>query len=104
MPKIKHAIDLYKSLTVKPVTLDKLDNYWIWGPSGAGKSSGARVRWPDLYNKPLNKWWCDYQGEPTVLLEDISRDRLLMSTHLKIWGDHYPFTAETKGGATTIRP
>lgn len=104
MPKVKHAIDLYKSLIAKPATLDKLDNHWIWGPSGSGKSSGARTRWPDLYNKPLNKWWCDYQGEATVLLDDLGKDRLVLGTHLKQWADHYPFTAETKGGGVRIRP
>jgi hypothetical protein len=61
-PKLKHAHDLYLASTIKHVELDKLDNYWIVGTTGTGKSSGARARWTDYYNKPLNKWWCSYTG------------------------------------------
>jgi hypothetical protein len=62
LPKLKHAIDLYHSITSKPAELDSLDNYWYYGPPGTGKSSGARRNFPDYFNKPLNKWWCAYTG------------------------------------------
>ncbi len=104
LPKIKHAIDLYKQLTSKPSDLDELDNYWIHGPPGTGKSRGARTRWSNIYNKPLNKWWCDYAGQETVLLDDFSKEHKVLGPHLKNWADHYAFVAETKGGGTTIRP
>lgn len=60
LPKLKQAMDLYNSLATNPADLDKLDNYWFYGTPGTGKSFGARKRWPGLYNKPLNKWWCEY--------------------------------------------
>lgn len=104
MPKLKIAIDLFNSLAAKPSDLDKLDNYWFYGEPGTGKSRGARDRWPGLYNKPLNKWWCEYQGQETVLLDDFSKEHKVLGAHLKNWADHYSFVAETKGGATTIRP
>lgn len=104
LPKLKHAIDLYHQLTDKPVELDKLDNYWFYGAPGTGKSRGARDKWPGLYNKPLNKWWCDYTGQETVLLDDFSIEHACLGPHLKNWADHYPFVAETKGGGVTIRP
>lgn len=62
LPKLKLAMDLYNSLAANPADLDELDNHWHYGPPGTGKSLGAREDWPGLYNKPLNKWWCEYQG------------------------------------------
>lgn len=74
------------------------------GQPGTGKSLGARLRWPGLYNKPLNKWWTEYAGQETVLLDDFSKEHACLGTHLKHWADHYPFTAESKGGGSVIRP
>lgn len=82
----------------------ELDNYWIWGPSGCGKSSSARQRFPDFFNKPLNKWWCGYQDQETVLLDDFGPQRKELGYHLKIWADHYPFFAEVKNGGRMVRP
>lgn len=104
LAKVKHAIELYRSITSKPAALDKLDNYWFYGPPGTGKSRGARERWPGLYNKPLNKWWCEYQREDTVLLDDFSKEHKVLGPHLKNWADHYAFVGETKGGGMTMRP
>lgn len=104
LPKLKIALDLYTSLKTQPKTLDALDNYWFYGLPGTGKSRGARARWPSIYNKPLNKWWCQYQGEETVLLDDFSKEHKVLGAHLKNWADHYPFVGESKGGGMTIRP
>lgn len=97
-------MDLLKSVTHKPSDLDKLDNYWICGPTGTGKSLGVRNKFPGLYNKPLNKWWCSYAGEDTVLLDDFGKDHACLGNHLKNWADHYAFVGEKKGGSETIRP
>ncbi len=104
LPKLKHAIDLYKSITHRPQPIDKLDNKWYYGAPGTGKSRKARAEYPGLYNKPLNKWWCDYTGEDTVLLDDFDKNHQCLGSHLKQWADHYPFVGESKGGGATIRP
>jgi hypothetical protein len=81
-----------------------LENEWIYGPSGTGKTSGVLARYPDCYLKTCNKWWDGYQDEETVLIDDIDENHRVLIHHLKIWGDHKPFLAETKGGMLKIRP
>lgn len=79
--------------------------YWLVGSSGSGKSRGCREKFPDLYPKPLNKWWCGYTEQSTVLLDDVDRSHgQWIGSFLKIWADHYPFIAEKKGRSVPIRP
>lgn len=89
--------------------LGVLENYWLWGPPGCGKSMGART-WAKahggaFYPKIVNKWWDGYQGEEIVIIDDFDPSHgESVGRYLKIWVDHYPFIAETKGGSMSIRP
>lgn len=82
---------------------------WISGPTGAGKSWWARNsigvdgwRW---YPKELTKWWCGYNDEEVVILDDVTpEDFEFLNRNLRIWADIYPFMAEKKGGGSIIRP
>lgn len=88
-------------------SLPVLQNVWHCGPSGCGKSSGARKLYGEkLFSKPANKWWDGFKPNyhDVVLLDDFEKDRKDMAHNLKIWADHYPFVAETKGSSMTIRP
>lgn len=81
-----------------------LEGEWIYGPSGCGKTRGVLERYPKAYLKTANKWWDGYNGEETVLIDDLDENHKCLMHHLKIWGDHKPFLAETKGGMIKIRP
>lgn len=81
-----------------------MQNYWFCGPSGCGKSSKVRNDYTDFYIKGMNKWWDGYKHEEVVLLDDFDPSHGWLAYHLKIWGDHYKFPAEVKGGSMVIRP
>lgn len=84
--------------------MEKTTGLWIYGASGVGKSSYARAAYPTFYDKPCNKWWDGYQGQPVALIDDVDVSHTFLGHFLKRWADHYAFMAETKGGGMYIRP
>lgn len=81
----------------------ELQHEWHWGVTGTGKTRQARERFPDAYLKSNTKWWDGYNGEEVVILDEMTPNTI-GSWHIKQWSDHYPFSAETKGGSVRIRP
>lgn len=67
------------------------------GPTGVGKS---RRTWFEAgtgaYPKdPRTKWWCGYQGQQNVIIDEFRGDIGL--SHMLRWLDRYPVILETKG-------
>jgi len=89
----------------KPVILSELDHEWWYGRTGTGKSRRLWAEYPEHYQKELNKWWCGYNYEKVVAIEEWSPKNECTGSMLKIWADRYPFTAQVKGGSIKkIRP
>lgn len=98
--------DRFRTLRKRvPDILDVLENEWWYGPTGTGKSRRAWEQYPEHYGKQLNKWWCGYDDEDTVVIEEWAPKNDMTASALKIWADRYPFNAEVKGGQLKrIRP
>jgi len=89
----------------RPLVLSSLENEWWYGATGTGKSKLLWERYPDHYQKPLNKWWDGYDNQDTVAIEEWSPKNEVTASLLKIWADRYPFCAEVKGGTLQkVRP
>lgn len=98
------VVKMEKENPPKIQPLATLENVWYYGQSGAGKSRKARELYPDLFDKPLNKWWDGYLGQETVLLDDFDKNHACLSSHLKRWSDHYSFPTEIKNSFGNARP
>lgn len=99
--KVKHYANLQKIKKdhIQPVDKDHLRGVWIYGPAGIGKSRKARADYPNSYPKLCNKWWDGYQGQESVIMDDIGKEHHVLGQQLKIWSDRYGCILETKGGA-----
>ncbi len=94
-------MDHFESKTV----LEQCCGHWIYGGHGTGKSHMARTKYPDAYIKNPSKWWDNYDGEETVIMEDMDPYHKGLGYFLKIWGDKYPYPAQAKGSTMKlIRP
>jgi len=73
--------------------------HWYYGPTGSGKSREANDLAPEAYWKPGgSKWWCGYNGNENVIIDDYRRDLCQFHELLRLF-DRYPMQVETKGGS-----
>lgn len=83
---------------MRPLPNPDVKCYWLWGKTGTGKSRLA-FSFNEVYCKNPNKWWDNYQGQDTVLIDDWSREHHVLGYYLKRWADRYPILSEIKGSA-----
>lgn len=85
---------------------DPVPNFWVWGPTRSGKTHWAKYHHGEPYYRydPDTKWWPNYKGEPTVIVDDLSESNAGLLNKLKAWGDRDPFYIEDKGTGRKIRP
>lgn len=79
-------------------------NLWVYGPPRTGKSRPFQELGDQVYRKMPNKWWDGYDGQHTVLIDDLEPCHRVLGHHIKIWSDRYPFSAEIKLTTVSIRP
>jgi len=85
-----------------PVRHWKTEVYWFWGSTGTGKSKRAyeMAEQSSYYVKdPTNKWWCGYEQQDVVIIDDYRRDFCTFASLLRLM-DRYPMTVEWKGTTT----
>lgn len=96
--------EIHKDHMERPANLEDTCGVWYWGLAGSGKTTKAWAEAPLAYMKRTNKWWDGYQGEETVIIDDVDPDHACLRHHFKLWADKFAFIAETKGGSLFIRP
>lgn len=98
---IKCAELLMAYLQVPRVLANGLCVIWCYGLTGSGKSHYAKLQHPEAYVPVSSKWWDGYDGQKTVLIDDIRDDysyrQLLRMT------DVYSYKVERKGSSCEVQ-
>lgn len=102
--RLKQDYQTYLLDKEKPKALDNACGIWIAGPSGCGKTTIATTKFGNYYIKDKTKWWNGYNGEPTVVADDVDLSWKDVFSYFKWWADKFPFKGETKGGMVELRP
>lgn len=74
--------------------------YWCFGKTGTGKSRWAHSLTPEstFVKDGSTKWFCGYNGENTVVIDDYRCNANLGFSFLLRLVDRYPLPVEMKGG------
>jgi len=101
--QVKEAIQMYKVDKIQVPERQPKECIWIYGKTGIGKSRYIRDNYAgQFFNKPMNKWWCNYECQKIVLIDDFDLGGYCLGHNLKLWSDCYSFNAEVKG--SVVKP
>lgn len=90
---IKRALTLYQGARDF-----KTEVFWYFGGTGSGKSRACAAEAPDAYWKaPTDYWWCGYNADEVVVIDDYRCDFCKFSELLRLF-DRYPLRLQIKGG------
>lgn len=97
-PMIKYPKGIGQFITLKARRRD-FQTHWELhlGEPGTGKTTSVASRYPGAYWKAANEWWCDYNGEPVVVLDEFY-GYLPFTTLLRL-GDSTPLSVQVKGAS-----
>ena len=89
--------------TIQPkYTHDDVRGEWYWGAPGTGKSTKAFKDNPGAFEKEQNKWFCGYEGEEVIILDDFDHGGKCLGHKLKRWADKFQCSGEVKGGKVQL--
>lgn len=92
------GFNLYRDMHTKPRT-GPVETYLFIGPPGTGKTRKALELFPDAYMKSPGKWWDNYQGEKTVILDEHNSPWFTWDFLLRLIDPiGLPLSVEFKGG------
>lgn len=98
---IKCAELLMAYLQIPRKLINGLMVIWCYGETGSGKSHYASQNYPDAYSPVSAKWWDGYDGQKSVVIDDIRDDysyrQLLRMT------DVYSYKVERKGSSVEVQ-
>lgn len=99
---------------VRVLKPEELECVWLYGAPRTGKSYFVFSKYmnsegylTDLYQSTLTRWFDGYNGEQSILLDDVDEgliSRGLTKDLIKKLCDIYPLPVEVKGSMTQIRP
>lgn len=99
--RYSRGFERYRQLLLRPRT-QAPKVVVIIGPAGIGKTRFVYDNHKSVYPKnPHNKWWCGYNGQEAILLDECDWNRFDREELLKLT-DRYPYIGETKGGQVHI--
>lgn len=86
----------------------KTEVFILWGPPGVGKTKFVTDNEPSLFIKSDPKWWCGYDGQEAVLIDDVvwpyhsddnfTLDEMSRRMVLQLF-DRYDYNVAVKGGS-----
>lgn len=76
---------------------------WLVGAAGVGKTTLVS-KFAHYKKDPRHRWFCGYQQELTVVVDDFAPFHVAQTDILKQLGHQFAFQGETKGGSVWLRP